>query len=104
MATPHNAAKKGDIAPFVLMPGDPLRARWISETYLQNPICFNSVRGMLGYTGLYHGKRVSVMGSGMGCPAWAYMRMSSSMNTKWKRSSALVLPGLYSLIYRCAVW
>ncbi|MFR7477554.1 MAG: purine-nucleoside phosphorylase [Acutalibacteraceae bacterium] len=69
MATPHNAAKKGDIAPFVLMPGDPLRARWISETYLQNPVCFNSVRGMLGYTGLYHGKRVSVMGSGMGCPS-----------------------------------
>ena len=69
MATPHNAAKKGDIAPFVLMPGDPLRARWISETYLQNPVCFNSVRGMLGYTGLYHGKRVSVMGSSMGCPS-----------------------------------
>ena len=64
--TPHNEAKKGDIAKVVLMPGDPLRAKFIAETFLENAVCFNTVRGMLGYTGLYNGKRVSVMGSGMG--------------------------------------
>ena len=69
MVTPHNEAKKGDIAKVVLMPGDPLRAKFIAETFLENAVCFNTVRGMLGYTGLYNGKRVSVMGSGMGMPA-----------------------------------
>lgn len=67
--TPHNEAKKGDIAKFVLMPGDPLRAKFIAETYLENPVCFNTVRGMLGYTGTFEGKRISVMGSGMGMPS-----------------------------------
>ena len=67
--TPHNAAKPGDIAKTVLMPGDPLRAKFIAETYLENPVCFNTVRNMLGYTGTYEGKRVSVMGSGMGMPS-----------------------------------
>lgn len=67
--TDHNSAKKGDIASTVLMPGDPLRAKYIAETYLENAVCFNSIRGMLGYTGEYHGKRVSVMGSGMGMPS-----------------------------------
>ena len=69
MVTPHNEAKKGDIAKVVLMPGDPLRAKFIAETFLENAVCFNTVRGMLGYTGLYNGKRVSVMGSGMGMPS-----------------------------------
>ena len=67
--TPHNAAKKGDIAKTVLMPGDPLRAKFIAETYLENPVCFNTVRGMLGFTGTFEGKPVSVMGSGMGIPS-----------------------------------
>lgn len=67
--TPHNAAKPGDLAKTVLMPGDPLRAKFIAETYLENPVCFNPVRNMLGYTGEYRGKRVSVMGSGMGMPS-----------------------------------
>ncbi len=67
--TPHNEAKLGDIAPTVLMPGDPLRAKFIAETYLEDPVCFNTVRNMLGYTGIYHGKRVSVMGGGMGIPS-----------------------------------
>ncbi len=67
--TPHNAAKKGDIAKKVLMPGDPLRAKYIAETYLDNPVCFNTVRNILGYTGLYKGKEVSVMASGMGMPS-----------------------------------
>lgn len=67
--TPHNAAKKGDIAKTVLMPGDPLRAKYIAETYLENPVCFNTVRNMFGYTGTYKGKQISVMGGGMGMPS-----------------------------------
>ena len=69
MSTPHNAAQKGQIAPNVLMAGDPLRAQFTAENYLESPVCFNTVRGMLGYTGTYHGKRVSVMASGMGMPS-----------------------------------
>lgn len=69
MSTPHNNAQKGDIAKTVLMPGDPLRAKFIAETYLENPICYNEVRGMLGFTGSYKGKRISVQGSGMGIPS-----------------------------------
>jgi purine-nucleoside phosphorylase len=53
------------------MPGDPLRAKFVAETYLTDAVCFNTVRNMLGYTGTYKGKRVSVMGSGMGIPPWA---------------------------------
>lgn len=67
--TPHNHANVGDIAKTVLMPGDPLRAKYIAETYLTNPVCFNTVRNMFGYTGEYQGKRISVMGSGMGIPS-----------------------------------
>lgn len=67
--TPHIEAKRGEIAKTVLMPGDPLRAKYISENYLENVKCFNKVRGMLGYTGTYKGKEVSVMGSGMGIPS-----------------------------------
>ncbi len=69
MTTPHNAAKPGDIAKTVLMPGDPLRAKYIAETYLEQPKEFNAVRNMFGYTGTYKGKEVSVMGSGMGMPS-----------------------------------
>ena len=69
MSTPHNKAALGDIAKTVLMPGDPLRAKHIAETYLENPVCFNTVRNMLGYTGTYHGKKISIMGSGMGMPS-----------------------------------
>lgn len=64
-----NEAKLGDIAKTVLMPGDPLRAKYVADTYLENPFCFNKVRNMLGYTGGYKGARVSVMGSGMGIPS-----------------------------------
>lgn len=67
--TPHNAAAKGQIAKTVLMPGDPLRAQFVAQTYLEDVEQFNSVRGMLGYTGTYQGARVSVMGSGMGMPS-----------------------------------
>lgn len=69
MSTPHNEAKKGDIASTVLMPGDPLRAKYIADKYLEDVVCFNDVRNMFGYTGYYKGKRVSVMGSGMGIPS-----------------------------------
>jgi purine-nucleoside phosphorylase len=65
----HIAAKKGDIAEAVLLPGDPLRARYVAETYLENPVCHSEVRGMLGFTGTYRGKRVSVQGTGMGIPS-----------------------------------
>ena len=69
MSTPHNNAKKGDIAKTVLMPGDPLRAKFIAENYLENAVCYNEVRGMLGFTGTYKGVPVSVQGSGMGMPS-----------------------------------
>ena len=69
MATAHNEEEKGEIARIVLMPGDPLRARHIAQTYLDQPVQFNAVRGMLGYTGEYRGRKVSVMGSGMGMPS-----------------------------------
>ena len=69
MTTPHNHAKPGEIAKTVLMPGDPLRAKFIAETFLENPRLFNTVRNMYGYTGTYKGKEVSVMGSGMGMPS-----------------------------------
>ena len=69
MRTAHNNASEKDIAKTVLMPGDPLRAKHIAETYLENPVQFNTVRNMFGYTGTYKGKRVSVMGSGMGMPS-----------------------------------
>jgi len=67
--TPHNAALEGQIAKTVLMPGDPLRAKFIAENYLEDVVCFNTVRNMLGYTGTYQGKPVSVMGHGMGIPS-----------------------------------
>lgn len=67
--TPHNGAKKGDIAKTVLMPGDPMRAKFIAETYLQNAKLVNQVRGMYAYTGTYQGKEVTVMASGMGMPS-----------------------------------
>lgn len=65
----HIGAKEGDIAKTVLLPGDPLRARWIAETYLNDLTCYNEVRGMYGFTGTYKGKKISVQGSGMGVPS-----------------------------------
>jgi len=65
----HIEAKKGEIAETVLLPGDPMRAKWIAETFLDNQKCYNDVRGMLGYTGFYKDKRVSVQGTGMGIPS-----------------------------------
>ena len=67
--TPHIGAREGEIAEKVIMAGDPLRAKFMAETFLENPVQYNSVRGMLGYTGTYKGKRVSVQGHGMGIPS-----------------------------------
>ena len=67
----HIGAEPGAIAPHVLLPGAPLRARWIAETFLEDAKCYNEVRGMLGYTGTWQGHRISVQGSGMGQPTLA---------------------------------
>lgn len=67
--TPHNSAKLGEIAETVLLPGDPLRAKFVAENFLENAVCYNTVRGMLGYTGYYKGHKVSVHGTGMGMPS-----------------------------------
>ena len=69
MSTPHNGAENGAFAKTVLMPGDPLRAKFIAETFLENPKLVTSVRNVLGYTGIYNGKEISVMASGMGMPS-----------------------------------
>jgi purine-nucleoside phosphorylase len=65
----HIGAEPGEVAPHVLMPGDPLRAKWIAETFLEDARCYTQVRGMYGYTGTYRGRPVSVQGSGMGLPS-----------------------------------
>lgn len=65
----HIEAKPGQIAPFVLLPGDPLRAKFIAENFFENPVCHSQIRGMMGYTGTYKGKPVSVQGTGMGIPS-----------------------------------
>ena len=69
MSTPHISANKGDIAERILLPGDPLRAKWIADTYLKDVKQYNAVRNMFGYTGTYKGERVSVQGTGMGLPS-----------------------------------
>ncbi len=69
MSTPHNAAKPGDIAQTVLLPGDPLRAKYIAEHFLENATEYNTVRNMFGYTGTYKGEKISVQGTGMGMPS-----------------------------------
>lgn len=69
LPTPHIEAKAGDIAKTVLMPGDPLRAKFIADTFLKNVVQYNNVRGMYGFTGEYNGKQISIQGSGMGMPS-----------------------------------
>lgn len=71
MSQLHIRAEKDDVAPLVLLPGDPDRATFIAETFFENPVCYNSYRQLLGYTGYYKGKRVSVQTTGMGCPSTA---------------------------------
>ncbi len=69
MSTPHIESQIGEIAPKVLLPGDPLRAKYIAEHYLENAVCINQIRGMLGYTGTYKGEKVTVFATGMGMPS-----------------------------------
>lgn len=69
MGTPHNNAEPGMIAEKILLPGDPMRAKFIAENFLENALCYNEVRGMYGFTGTYKGERVSVQGTGMGMPS-----------------------------------
>ena len=69
MSTPHNSAAPGDIAESILLPGDPLRAKYIADHFLESPVQFNAVRNILGYTGTFEGKKVSVMATGMGIPS-----------------------------------
>ena len=81
MATPHNQAEKGQIAKTVLMPGDPLRAKYIAENFLTEVQQFNEVRNMYGYTGKYQGREVSVMGAVWECRPWAFTAMNCIQNT-----------------------
>lgn len=69
MGTPHNAAAVGEIAEKILLPGDPMRAKFIAENFLENAVCYNTVRGMYGFTGTYKGEKVSMQGTGMGMPS-----------------------------------
>ncbi len=89
MATPHINAQPGDFAETVLMPGDPLRARMIAETFLQDAREVTSVRNMLGYTGSYQGKRLSVMAHGMGIPSASIYTTELIQHYGVKTSSAL---------------
>ena len=78
MATPHNSAAKGDIAQTILLPGDPLRAQFISENFLKNPKMFNKIRGMFGFSGEFQGEQISVIIYTKGRSAWKSTRRGSS--------------------------
>ena len=83
MGTPHNEAQTGDIAKTVLMPGDPLRAKYIADNYLTDVSCFNTVRNMSGFTGIYNGCRVSVWEVVWECLQWEYIHMNYIMYMMW---------------------
>ena len=97
--TPHIAAKEGDFAKTVLMPGDPLRAKFIAETFLTDAVLVNNVRGVNGYTGYYNGKRVSVMASGMGIPSMGiYSYELFNFYTDSNYGAQYELPGTFAPI------
>ena len=93
------AAEENQIAKAVLMPGDPLRAKYVAEHYLENPVCFNTVRNMLGYTGTYKGKKISVMGHGMGVPSVGIYNDNTEAGEMYRKFGILALEmetaGLY---------
>ena len=93
----HIGAKQGEIAERILLPGDPLRAKFVAENFLENARCYNEVRGMYGFTGTYKGIKVSVQGTGMGQPS-----MNFSGNMVCKRLSGLVPPAPCKKISRFA--
>lgn len=103
MPTPHNAANKGDIAKTVLMPGDPLRAKFIAENFLDNAVCYNTVRGMFGYTGTYHGVPVSVQGSGMGMPSIGIYSYELFHEYDVDRILRIALPAVWQTTYNCGM-
>ena len=88
MSTPHIAAERGEIAERVLLRGDPLRAKHIAETFLTDARCYSNIRNVLGYTGLYKGKRISVQSTGMAFRLSPSTRKSSSRNTAPRHSFA----------------
>ena len=92
MSTPHNSAAKGEIAKTVLMPGDPLRAQFIAETFLTDAKLVNNVRGIHGYTGTYQGVPVSVMASGMGMPSIGIYSYELYSQYAWRTSCASARP------------
>ena len=104
MATPHISAEKGDFAKTVLMPGDPLRAKFIADTFLEDVRQVTGVRGMLGFTGTYEGRPISVMGSGMGMPPSASTPTSCTSSTMWTTSSASALPAATPTKPSCSMW
>ena len=90
MSTPHNGAEKGDIAKTVLMPGDPLRAKYIAETYLKDVKCFNTVRNMFGYTGTYEGKKYPSWAAAWECPPSVFIPLNYTIFMMWTRLSVSV--------------
>jgi purine-nucleoside phosphorylase len=98
MPTPHNEANLGQIAKTVLLPGDPLRAKFLAETYLTDVKQFNHVRNMFGYTGMYKGKPVSIMGTGMGMPSLAIYVLAQGACTDSNFAHQYKLPGTFSAI------
>ncbi|SQI84509.1 purine nucleoside phosphorylase [Klebsiella oxytoca] len=97
MATPHINAEMGDFADVVLMPGDPLRAKHIAETFLEDIREVNNVRGMLGFTGTYKGRKISVMGHGMGIPSLLHLceRADHRLRRQKNHSRRLLRRGAY---------
>lgn len=104
MATPHINAEMGDFADVVLMPGDPLRAKHIAETFLQDVRQVNSVRGMLGFTGTYKGRKISVMGHGMGIPSCSIYAKELITDFGVKKSSAWVHVAQCAWTLNCVTW
>ena len=104
MSTPHNRAEKGDFAKTVLMPGDPLRAKFIAETFLENPRLVTDVRGMYGFTGTYQGRPISVMGSGMGMPSIGIYSYELFSHMVSRTSSASVPPVPTPTKPSCLMW
>lgn len=101
--TPHNRAAKGEIAKRVLLPGDPNRAAWVAKNFLEESQEVTNVRGMLGFTGLYKGEKISVMGSGMGGPSAESIAMSSSPPMKSRRLLGLVLVEAFNPTLKLAI-
>ena len=104
MGTPHNEAEKGEVAKRVLMPGDPLRAKYIAEHFLKDAVCFNTVRNMLGYTGTYKGEKISVMGGGMGVPSVGIYTYELYTNMKWKKLSASARQEPFRMMWIFGMW